>query len=74
MKMEKTIPLKIWNHQHYTVDKYSCGLEFNYRPKRAYETKEEAEKVLKRFSDSRLNVYLCELCKKWHVGRGREIK
>ena len=64
-----TKPLKIYNHQHYTVDKNSCGPELIYRPKRAYNTKEDAEKFMSRFSDSRLNVYQCAVCGKWHIGR-----
>ena len=66
---EKQRPLKIFNHQHYTLDRYSCGLELQYKPKRAYITKEDAEKFMKRFSDRRLNVYQCAVCGKWHIGR-----
>ena len=67
------VPLKIYNHQHYTVDKDSCGLDLIYKPKIAYDTKESAEKFMSRFSDKRLNVYQCVVCNKWHIGRKKGV-
>ena len=72
-QLKEERPLKIFNHQHYTVDKNACGLDLLYRPKRAYNTKEDAEKFMSRFSDRRLNVYQCSVCGKWHIGRRRGV-
>ena len=66
-------PMRIYDHQHYTQDRWSCGLEYNYVPKKGYNTREDAERYMKRFSnlDKRLNVYQCAVCGKWHIGRSK---
>jgi len=46
----------------------------SWKPKKKFETKEEADLWIKKYKMYKYSSYLCKVCKKWHIGMKKHEK
>ena len=56
-------------HKHTIKREHYTRKNGFWKPKKQFETKEDAESWIKKYKMTGYSAYICKVCGKWHVGK-----
>lgn len=56
-------------HKHITKREHYTRKNGQWKPKKQFETEEDANNWIKKYKMNKYKAYLCNICGKWHIGK-----